>query len=155
MVMFLPTMMLRVMLPKLTSLSSSGEGTIFRRTFKIFVGCTGISAAAIALMVGVGGQHLLALFGREFRDPNHVVPLILVATVLEAVSGSFSQLLIIRGRMWHQLCAMAMWSVLLVSVSAVNSHSGAYGVALATITAWAITLGIYLGIARGKQLPKE
>ncbi len=147
-VMFIPLVLVRVMMPRLNSLRAQSHSAKLVGLFRVFVLSTAFIAGGVASLFLIFGQHLLALFGKGFLDTDGVLPIVLLSAVIEAVAGSLSQALVIQGRMWQQVFAMASWSLVLVVVAQVTVFAGARGIALANLIAWAVAILIYFRVCR-------
>ncbi len=152
MVLFLPLILLRVMLPRLNFLRANQQHLRYQKVFWIFVLVTGCVSSGISLLLAAGRGRLLALFGKGFLDTDGIIPILLLSTVIEAISGSFSQALVVQGKMWRQAFVMGVWSVILVVALSLKIHAGARGLALANLTAWCVAFGIYLFAIQIKDL---
>ena len=113
-VMFIPLVLVRVMMPRLNSLRAQSHSAKLVGLFRVFVLSTAFIAGGVASLFLIFGQHLLALFGKGFLDTDGVLPIVLLSAVIEAVAGSLSQALVIQGRMWHRC---SQWLPGLLSLS--------------------------------------
>jgi len=134
--MFLPSILARVMLPRLSVLRSLEAESQFRRAFTLYVaGSFGI-AASMALVLGALHRPVLQLFGNSYAASAPILALVLASAVLEIFAGALSQALIIADYMWAQAAIMALWSVTLFLCSRCAFTGGAHGLATANIMAW-------------------
>ncbi len=150
-VMFVPLVLVRVMMPRLNSLQFEARSHRLVQLFRVFVLSTACVAAGVAFFFAMFGQQLLGLFGKGFLDTNGVLQIVLLSAVIEAVAGSLSQALVIQGRMWHQVFAMASWSLVLVAVARISIQTGARGIALANLVAWTAAILIYFRVGRLRE----
>ena len=151
-VMFIPLVLVRVMMPRLNSLRFEAQSHRLVQLFRVFVLSTACVAGGVAFFFAMFGQQLLGLFGKGFLDTNGVLQIVLLSAVIEAVAGSLSQALVIQGRMWHQVFAMASWSLVLVAVTRISIHTGARGIALANLIAWTTAILIYVRVGRLQEV---
>jgi O-antigen/teichoic acid export membrane protein len=151
MVMFIPLILVRVMMPRLNFLRAHTQERPYAHAFRIFILSTACTSGGMGLFLAICSQQLLSLFGKGFVDADGVVHILLLSAVIEAVAGSLSQALVVQGRMWHQMATMAAWSLVLVAITRITAHAGARGIAIANLVAWSVAVCIYFGVARIRE----
>jgi O-antigen/teichoic acid export membrane protein len=96
------------------------DATGFAQLFRDNLSATILSTLAAAGAVGVGGPLLLGVFGSEFHKAYPVLLVLLGATVPEALTIAFNQVLQTRGKMWHALACINLPRDLLMPILAWN-----------------------------------
>jgi O-antigen/teichoic acid export membrane protein len=139
-VLVLPGMMNTVGLSLLNSQLRDQEeyGRTFRMNFQWIVGAALIGSVG---MFGLG-PIVLRVFGRDFESARPILPILLISSVVEAVTIAVYQLIQTRGRMWPSFlanavprdCAIVLLGVILIP------KLGAVGLAWAYAVSWALTL---------------
>ena len=142
-VLFVPTVIGRVMLPTLNSLQYDADRTKFAKAFRANIALTSSITALLALTLGLLRHPLLSLFGRDFHDITGATPILLIAAVVEAAACSFYQALFVYGKMWRQVWIISVWSLLLVAVEANGIGTGALRLSIAYLSAWCFSLLAY------------
>ena len=143
MVTFFPNVLNAVMMPMLNSLLATGDRKRFERTFALNVVVSGCVACAGALVFLFFRTRLLGLFGRDFIDRDGVVPVLLLATVIEVAACSVYPAIFVYGRMWRQVVTIALWAATLLGTMRFGAVQGARGLATAYVGAWTVSLILY------------
>jgi O-antigen/teichoic acid export membrane protein len=150
-ILFLPTALSVVLLPRLSRLLSLEDSAGFHHTFGVtLLTNIGLGIAGV-LVVVICAQPLLTLYGPEFRDGEATLRVMALGSIPVIVSNLTSQVLYARGMlraaMWIQvpytlaLMALAVWLI--------PAH-GALGLALANAGAHCV-----LAIANGTVIAIE
>jgi len=148
-VIFLPSLILRVVSPRLNFLFSNGALSRYSRVFWHTVSVNGGLALLGAVAVFLGGQQFLRLFGKEFAGPNRLLALILGSVVIEVIATNLYLALFAGGRFWRNLGVMCLWTaLLLVGSAAAAPRYGAAGVAAAYLASWIVAGVLYASEAR-------
>jgi O-antigen/teichoic acid export membrane protein len=130
-VLFAPNVITRVTMPTLASLRGTGLTVAFRQSFWRSVSLNTGAAAAVALLVSLSSNLLLAFFGRGFRGGGLVVVVAAIGGVLEAAGQALNQRFMSHDRMWANLIlVVARSSVLIITTWLLVRSHGALGAAL-------------------------
>jgi len=150
-ILFLPTALSVVLLPRLSRLLALRDAASFQHTFgAVLLTSLGLGIGGVFVVV-ICARPLLALYGPEFRDGETILRVIALGAIPVIFSNVTSQVLYARGMLrasiWTQLpyaaalVALALWLI---------PRYGALGLALATAGAHCV-----LAIANGTAVAVE
>jgi len=145
-VFFLPSLLNRVSMSLLNNQKGLGNWEGYVRVFRINVVSTTASVVMGAVVVAVIGVRILNIFGRDFRVGFPVLLVLLLAAVVEALTGSLYQIVQAESRMWASMFVIALpRDLLIVFLSYILSPKlGALGLATAYTIGWTVA-----GVATG------
>ena len=147
-VLFLPMLLNSVGMSLLNNERGLGDESRYRRVFWFNIRLTTASAIVSALVVALFGSWLLRLFGEDFVDGHHVLLILMLSTVPEAVAVAAYQPLHSLERMWLSLLAVAVPRDLVLIIGAywLTSTYGATGLASAYTIAWIVALLVIVSL---------
>lgn len=137
-VMFTPTTIGRVTTPLINVQLAHGSLSRYRQAYRTNIVLLGGSALLAAVPFMLAKDFFLRAFGKGFVDSSGAVPLLLLATVVEAIIGGVQQAFFAHGRFWLQLVGILTWSTALVVFTYTLAWRGAAGLALAYLGSWLI-----------------
>ena len=148
MVLFAPGVLNRISGPILSGLCDRGDTKSYNRTLWLSTTGNTVAALAIAGAVVLLQRNFLTFLGHDFDRANVVLPVVLIASIIEAYACSVYQAIFADGRMKYQLAINFAWTgTLLASGTFLVPHGGAKGLALSYVLAWAVAAICYTGAA--------
>jgi O-antigen/teichoic acid export membrane protein len=155
-VLFLPSLIIRVASPRLNYLFAAGDLPNYSRAFWTNAGVNSGLALFGASLAFFAGQRFLRLFGKEFAGSDLLLALILGSVVLEVIATNLYLALFAGSRFWRNLAIICLWTVLLLTASAfAASRYGATGLASANVAAWSAAAALYAVEARKQTRNRE
>jgi len=128
----------------------AGDGYNFWRLFRLnlIVSMVGVITGIVFLVLA--GRWIMGLFGQSFASGYHVLLILLLSALFEALAISIYQIIQSSGRMWLSFFGVALpRDLLFVSLAiALAPEYGAAGVASAYAIAWFVALCIIAVMAR-------
>jgi O-antigen/teichoic acid export membrane protein len=139
---------------------SAKDDARYRQAF--WSNTTGLLASALlgAGAIIISGHMLLGIFGPDFVSAYEPLIIMMLATLPEALSIGFYQLIQTQERMWWSLMAVSIPrdGIMILVAYFLAFSSGATGVAVAYLTGWTVALLVIafkaycIGIAPGAVL---
>lgn len=155
-VLFLPSVALRVSTSVVTNAKGENDVKGYRRALTASVGLVLVAAVLPAVGVGLLARPLLSLFGREFEGGAAVVALLLLAGVIEAVSLALAQSFVAGERMWANLGVSVVRGFGMASLTFwLAPASGAVGAAVATVAGHAGAAIVTVAIMRWRRTERR
>jgi O-antigen/teichoic acid export membrane protein len=142
---FLPTNLVAIGLPMLTSLYSLGNYKERRRVFSFNIAVTvGTLALAILLSIGIRYQILNA-YGPSFKAGSSVFIILMFASIPSAVNNILGQVIVSEGRIWLRFVFDVVLAASMIGLSLYFiPRELARGLALATSLAFMIQTSLML-----------
>ncbi len=138
-IIFVPTILERSILPILTDLGSRGDLASYRKTIYSHLLLSAGSASLLALPLAATAPLIMSLYGEGFRSSWAVLPLLAGAGVVASASVAVATVMVSRGAMWLGLLVNAVWAVsMVVSASLLAPAYGALGLGLSYLIAYAV-----------------
>lgn len=137
-VMFLPLLLNNVGMSLLNHHRGENDERRYQKVFWTNVLLTGSAAVVGAGIVGILGRPLLRLYGKTFPEGQHVLSLLLLVAVIEAVAMAFFQIIYSEEKMWLSLLGIMFprdISLVLIAYELVPLY-GALGLGLAYMASW-------------------
>jgi O-antigen/teichoic acid export membrane protein len=136
--MFIPGVLTQVLLPTYAEHLAGdrwveARGLAARSSLVVLLGMALLVAPMLLL-----SPWIAALYGPEFHSGAAVFAILFVAAAFYAPYGALGNYLVAEGRMWTRFHINLLWAVVLVAGTMLLIERGALGVALATLTAYAI-----------------
>lgn len=141
-ILLLPQLLNSVGMSLLNNARGTGDNTQYRKVFWANLGASiTITAAGAVLMAGLG-WYILPIFGRGFAQGYPVLLVLMLSTIVEALTIAVFQSIQSHGRMWLSLFFVALpRDVLIVLIALMLAPLyGATGLAIAYTTGWALAL---------------
>jgi O-antigen/teichoic acid export membrane protein len=132
-VLFIPNVMNNVGLSILNNEKAKGDIASYHRVFKSNITYMFLVSLVAILVVGVFGQPILQLFGKDFRAGYTLLWLLLISTIFEGLSIALFQYLQSKAKIWLSLSSINIPREAFLVVTAyylVQSHGGT-GLAIA------------------------
>ena len=137
-IIFLPVILERSVLPILTDLRARGDLVSYRRTMYSHLLLSSGLAALLAVPLAAGAPLIMGLYGEEFRSSWPALPLLAGAAVVASASIAVATVMVSRGAMWLALLANCFWATaLIISASLLTPAYGAIGLGMAFLIAYA------------------
>jgi O-antigen/teichoic acid export membrane protein len=136
--MFVPTVLTQVLLPtyaeRLAGDRQAEARRLATRSFLLVLLGTALLVTPMLLV----SPWIAGLYGPEFHSGAAVFGLLFVAAAFYAPYGALGNYLVAEERMWTRFQLNLLWAVVLAGGTMLLIERGALGVALATVTAYAI-----------------
>ena len=143
-ILFVPAIVNKVAVPAFARLRSLAR---LRESFWPNVQLNAALAILIAGVMSVCGESILGLFGKHFRATGLFV-LMMGAACFEVTAAALFQALVNQGAIWTHVGVMALWSTLLLLVTAILAgRMGAVALALGFLAAWCASAVAYAWFA--------
>jgi len=148
-ILFVPSALSFVLLPRLSGLIGRGDRDMFRDTFAATLVVNVMLAVVGILVVVLLAPAILALYGPAFRGGEPAVYAMALAAVPVAVANLTSQALFAKGMMRASALTQMAYGVTIVALAAcLIPAAGAFGLAVATAGAHCcLALGNALALA--------
>lgn len=135
-VVFLPTIICTVLLPRIIR-SSGGEGSeAAKRLFIANLSASIIISSLAATAVAIGAPMLVGLYGASYESATPALRLLAFSGVLSSAAAIVGQIIIVQNRMWLGFGLNASWGIVLCAASYLLSSEGAVGLAWAYTSAY-------------------
>jgi O-antigen/teichoic acid export membrane protein len=149
-ILFVPSMVGRVVLPMLSNLNGSEARTSYRKILRISIILNGGTGLAMALPIALLASGIMRSYGKGFEEGRWVLLCLVFSAVLMAVNNVVGQAIVSKGRVWLGFLLNLCWAsaLLVISWSLIQRGYGAFGLALATLIAYALHTvwqSVYLG----------
>jgi O-antigen/teichoic acid export membrane protein len=146
-VLFMPQVINNVTLSVLNHVKGSGDEQRYKRVYRSNVFVVFLTTAAGGLIIGLFGDTILGIFGRDFSGGKTILQVLMVSTVFEGIAVSLYQHLLAQGKMWTSfflINAPREAFFLALAFVLVPIH-GAAGLSVAYTLCWLLTL-VIIGI---------
>jgi O-antigen/teichoic acid export membrane protein len=139
-IVFIPSMISRVVLPMLSSLNAKSESQRYRKVLILNVTLNTGIALAIVLPLVLFAYFVMSAYGTGFERGTNVLRVLAVATVLMAVNGIVGQAITSKGKMWIGFMFNTLWAIALLAGTWILLYNGygAFGMACATLIAYVL-----------------
>lgn len=137
---FLPDMLSRAVMPVFASLLSSGNKTEARSLFIKLSLAVAVIAIPLALLVIVLSKIIMGLYGPQFSGGETALVLVTIAALLLALESPVGNIIAAAGKMWAGFAMNLGWAaaLLLSAHFFIGRGWGATGLAAAYATAYAV-----------------
>jgi len=138
-ILFLPTILERTMLPILSDLLARGDSDSYRRSLLSHLLLSAGSALLLTLPLAIGAPFIMGLYGEEFVSNWPILPLLGAASVVASGSIAVSTVMTSRGAMWLGLLVNCVWAASLIGSAALLTPAyGAVGLGLSFLIAYGV-----------------
>jgi O-antigen/teichoic acid export membrane protein len=134
-VVFIPSMVLRPMLPTLSERFAAKDFRAVARVFRTVVALSAATLGPVALVLALGSRLIMRLYGREFESGWLALCILLATALLYVVHMAIFQCLFASGRMWLVAGLHAVWGAAYVTVVLALRERGAFALATAGLAA--------------------
>jgi O-antigen/teichoic acid export membrane protein len=135
-VLFVPDVLARAVMPILAASYGVGASDDFRRTVELQVLALCSTAAPIVIVVIGIAKPLAMVFGAQFVPAAHVIPVLVMAVFFYALNQAVRQTYNAIGRRWINFAMYLLWAVVLLGASLLLvAEGGAVGFAWAMLAA--------------------
>lgn len=142
-VFFLPTILSRVMLPFLSEASHPNHLDRYSKAFAIQVRTTLLLTTPIAVGLITFAKPTMHLYGRDYVDSVHFLPLIVAAAIVRTINETIRLVYESRSRLWFGLLLYVAWAACLISITHWTIPTmGAKGFAIASLSAELVLCGL-------------
>lgn len=147
-VMFLPLLLNNVGVSLLNNQRGENDQLRYQRVFWTNLFLTGGAAIVGAGFVEIFGRHLLGFYGKTFPEGQHILSLLLLVAVIEAITLAFYQVIQSKEKMWLSVGLISLpRDTLFVLLSFwLVPLNGALGLGLAYAVAWFVCLIVAIAI---------
>jgi len=147
-VMFLPLLLNNVGMSLLNNQRGENNEQRYRKVFWTNMFLTVGTALLGAGFIGIFGRHLLRLYGKTFPEGQHILFLLLLVAVIEAVGLAFYQVIQSREKMWLSVGLISLpRDILFVLLSYwLVPLNGALGLSIAYAVAWLVYVIVAIAI---------
>ncbi len=137
-VLFIPGMLGQVILPLLSSLTSTSETREYQKLLKINILLNVGIAVAVVVPLVIIAPYIMKAYGAGFEQGERVLRVLVCGAILIAVNNVVGQAIISKGKMWLGFTFNLLWAVcyLLASYLLINKGYGALGLAYSTLIAY-------------------
>jgi len=145
-VMIAPGMLTQYALPKLSAMS--GNRAMVRRKVQLkrFVTLAFAACLIIAAPIAIAAPSLLDQFGSGYSDAAPAIRWMMLAALIAAPQGVFSNFLIAVSRDWFRVMTRYLWAGVILSAVFIASIDSAQNMALIYACAWAAVLSVQIYI---------
>jgi O-antigen/teichoic acid export membrane protein len=140
-ILFIPSILISVSLPMMTSLGATGELRKQRKVFLANIGLSAVVAITVALAASAFSSQIMSSYGSSFSEGRTVLILQAFAAAIAAVVGIVGQYLISRDEMWVLIGLQLLWAIMNVGLSWTFREHGAQGISLAYVLAYILHFG--------------
>lgn len=137
-ILFIPSMVAKVVLPMLSDLNGIGDGTRYWKVLKYNVLLNGAIGLSAAVLVSVAGPWIMGSYGQGFAGGQWVLVWLAFSAFLISVNQVVGQAIASRGKMWIGFCFNGLWGIALLVFAywfVINGY-GAEGLALGYFIAY-------------------
>lgn len=151
-VLFIPQIINNVSLSIMNNIKGSGDEERYKRVFKSNVFIVFLAILIGGLVIGLFGDTILGIFGREFRGGKKVLQVLMISTVFEGVAIALYQHLQAQGKIWLSffLINIPRETVFVILSFILVPIQGAVGLSMAYGLSWLLTLAI-IGIIISRE----
>jgi O-antigen/teichoic acid export membrane protein len=155
-VLYLPGLGAKVVAPMLCNLKGLSKTEQYVRVWWGNTLASALAAVIAAVLLSAASPVLLQMFGREFRGGELVCFLLFASGVLEVLSVAYYQVILSHGKMWWQSGVVTIWAAVWLALAfLLVPPLGAVGLAICSLGAWTIALGLYIALARRLLVASE
>ncbi len=141
-VLFLPGVLARVVLPMLTELVTHGNHLDARRLLMLAIGANAAVAVPIAIIAIMFSSRILRLYGPDFQNGTSTMTYAVITAALLSMQAPVGSMVAASSRMWLGARLNLGWALVYVSLAFVlvdygsPGVSGAMGIAYVVHSAW-------------------
>ncbi|MBE9525080.1 MAG: oligosaccharide flippase family protein [Chloroflexi bacterium] len=141
-VLFIPQVINNVSLSILNNIRGSGDEQRYKRAYRSNVVIIFLATLTGGLVIGLFGDTILGIFGKEFRGGKMVLQVLMISTVFEGVAIALYQHLQAQGKIWTSLFFINIprETVFVVLAFIFVPVQGAVGLSVAYTLCWLLTL---------------
>jgi O-antigen/teichoic acid export membrane protein len=148
-ILFLPSIVSRITLPILSSLTGFDHKTEYNKALLINMFINGIIALAAAMLISLLSPLIMDIYGKGFNEGRYALILLALSAVFMAVNDVIGQAIASIGKMWNGFIFNALWasSLLLCAYYLLTRDFGATGLALAILISYlghSVWQGVYI-----------
>jgi O-antigen/teichoic acid export membrane protein len=143
---FLPNIVARVLLPVITERLSAGARDDAARVTGRIALLTLIGVAAVAAGVALASPWILALYGDAYRGCAWTLALIAVAAAAASPQTQLEIYFAARDQMWLNVAFGLLWAALLIVGAGLLVDLGAVGIAMAMACAYTVRAAASFGV---------
>ena len=137
-VLFLPAALGGAVLPVLSERIGQADQTGARKVLRAAVVMNAAVVAPIVLAGSVASPWIMRLYGPSFAAAWATLPVVLVTAGIVVLLNPVGNLLAATNRLWLGFWMNAGWAVVLLAVTVLLVHWGAFGVAVARLIAYLV-----------------
>lgn len=153
-VLFIPQVINNVSLSILNNIKGSGDTQRYRRAYRSNVVIIFFVTLTCSLVVGLFGDTILGIFGKEFRGGKMVLQVLMISTIFESVSIALYQHLQAQAKIWTSLFFINIprESAFIILAFIFVRVKGAVGLSVAYTLCWLLTLIVILILVYREQI---
>lgn len=115
-IMFIPASISQIVLPILSSISSSKNDTYWK-VFKINILINVAVAAIVTLFVSLFSEKIMSLYGENYTQNQSTLIILSLSTIFSAICNVVGAALQSKAKTWVGFSFNAVWAVLIISIS--------------------------------------
>ena len=145
-ILFLPNVAGRVVLPVLTERLAAGDNKQAAKVLKLAILANLAVAVPVSLVISLASPWIMAAYGSQFRNGWQTLALVAVVAILVVGTTPVGQVLAAGNRMWLGAAMNFGWVAILLGAALFLVRYGAIGVALSLCVAYlvhSIWVGFY------------
>jgi O-antigen/teichoic acid export membrane protein len=157
-VLFIPQVINNVSLSILNNIRGSGDAQRYKRAYRSNVVIIFLATLTGSLIIGLFGDTILSIFGKEFRGGKMVLQILMISTVFEGVAIALYQHIQAQGKIWTSLFFINLprETVFVILAFIFVPAKGAVGLSVAYTLCWLLTLAsICMLVYRGQKAIKN
>jgi O-antigen/teichoic acid export membrane protein len=153
-VLFIPQVINNVSLSILNNIRGSGDAQRYKRAYRCNVVIIFFATLTGGLVIGLFGDTILGIFGKEFRGGKMVLQVLMISTVFEGVAIALYQHLQAQGKMWSSLFYINIprETVFVVLAFILVPVQGAVGLSISYALCWLLTLVVICMLVYREQM---
>lgn len=137
-ILMFPMLLANVALPMLSSLRAEADVKGYRRLLWTNVKISAGTSAALAAVIACLSPFIMRTYGASFASGYAVLIVLCGVAIIMATLDVVGQSIASEGRMWFGFALNAIWAVVLITSTWVFRNSGALGLAIANLIAYAV-----------------
>jgi O-antigen/teichoic acid export membrane protein len=153
-VLFIPQVINNVSLSILNNIKGSGDQKRYKRAYRSNVFVVLLSTLTGGLVIGLFGDFILGVFGKDFSGGKVVLQILMISTVFEGIAVGLYQHLQVQEKIWLSffLINVPRETVFVVLAFIVVPVQGAVGLSVAYTLSWLLTLAVICMLVYREQI---
>ena len=116
-ILFLPGCLNAIALPMLSDYQGTKQSRLYHKAFWYNLILVGISALAAASVVALASPLIMKIYGAGFSSGRHLLMIISITSVVNAVNTFSGVIIISKGKMWFAFVSNSLLAVILVTIA--------------------------------------
>ena len=145
---FVPQAAGRVILPVLSDMRARGDSSAAISMLRSVVVAYAVVVIPAVSGVVLASTPLIGLYGEALASEGAALAVVAIAAALASLCVPVGHAIVAEGRIWLSLFANLLWATVFLAGATMALDTGAYGVGLALLTAYALLFLVSMGILR-------